>query len=216
MFLLEKWLLTFNPIRVRCIEDVWVILHGKVYDLTKFLPEHPGGQKIILKYAGQDATDAFDPIHPPDIIDRFLSPEVCIGQVDATALAAVEKVETEAEKRLRLARENMPRLDEMYNSFDFECKFGCPDPNKLRVTLLIQLISRCYSSCGKECSQAWCVGLLFLRCWWWDFDAWESQRVPPHLASSESDGRCQECRFEHDHARLKSIDPVVHHCHCFG
>lgn len=100
-----------------------MILHGKVYDLTKFLPEHPGGQKIILKYAGRDATEAFEPIHPPDIIDRFLSPDVCMGQVDAAALAAVEKVETEEDKRLRLARENKPRLDEMYNSFDFECKY---------------------------------------------------------------------------------------------
>ncbi|KAI8140846.1 FMN-dependent dehydrogenase-domain-containing protein [Fennellomyces sp. T-0311] len=101
-------------------DDVWVILHGKVYDLTKFLPEHPGGQKIILKYAGQDATSAFDPIHPPDIIDRFLPPEVCLGEVNAAELAAVEKVETEQEKKLRIARENKPRLEEMYNSFDFE------------------------------------------------------------------------------------------------
>lgn len=24
-------------------EDCWVIIHDKVYDLTNFLPEHPGG-----------------------------------------------------------------------------------------------------------------------------------------------------------------------------
>ncbi|CAO3686537.1 hypothetical protein G6F70_003853 [Rhizopus microsporus] len=101
-------------------DDIWVIIHGKVYDLTNFLPEHPGGQKVILKYAGKDATDAFDPIHPPDIIQRFLSPEVCKGEVDPEALAKVEKVETEEDKRVRIARENMPRLEEMYNSFDFE------------------------------------------------------------------------------------------------
>lgn len=75
---------------------------------------------MILKYAGKDATDAFDPIHPPDIIQRFLSPEVCKGEVDPEALAKVEKVETEEDKRVRIARENMPRLEEMYNSFDFE------------------------------------------------------------------------------------------------
>ncbi|KAI8139565.1 FMN-dependent dehydrogenase-domain-containing protein [Fennellomyces sp. T-0311] len=101
-------------------DDLWVIIHGKVYDLTQFLPEHPGGQRIILKYAGQDATDAFDPIHPRDIIDRYLSPDVCKGEIDASALATVEKVETDEEKRLRLARENMPNLREMYNTFDFE------------------------------------------------------------------------------------------------
>lgn len=77
-----------------------------------------------MKYAGQDATSAFEPIHPPDIIDRFLSPEVCMGEIDAAALGAVEKVESEEDKKIRLARENMPRLDEMYNSFDFECKWA--------------------------------------------------------------------------------------------
>ena len=37
-------------------EDCWIIIHGKAYDLTKFLPEHPGGAGVILKYAGKDAT----------------------------------------------------------------------------------------------------------------------------------------------------------------
>ena len=101
---------------------MWVILHGKVYDLTKFLPEHPGGQKIILKYAGMDATKAFDPIHPPDIIDRFLPPEVCLGEVDKQSLAKQPKVESAEEKRLRIAHKNKPNLSEMYNSFDFESK----------------------------------------------------------------------------------------------
>lgn len=32
-------------------EDCWVVVHGKAYDVTDFLPEHPGGMKIILKYA---------------------------------------------------------------------------------------------------------------------------------------------------------------------
>ena len=94
-----------------------------MYDLTQFLPEHPGGQKIIMKYAGRDATKAFEPIHPPDIIDRFLSPEVCMGQIDAAEMATADKVETEEEKRVRIAHEKKPRLDEMYNSFDFECKY---------------------------------------------------------------------------------------------
>ena len=103
-----------------CKDDIWVIIHGKVYDLTNFLPEHPGGQKIILKYAGKDATNSFDPIHPPDIIQRLLPPDVFKGVVDPSALTQVLKVETEEDKRIRIARENMPNLDEMYNSFDFE------------------------------------------------------------------------------------------------
>ena len=28
-------------------DDCWIILYGKVYDLTEFIPEHPGGPQIL-------------------------------------------------------------------------------------------------------------------------------------------------------------------------
>ena len=34
----------------------WVIINGRVYDLTDFAAMHPGGDKIIRSYAGMDAT----------------------------------------------------------------------------------------------------------------------------------------------------------------
>lgn len=49
-------------------ESCWVIIHGRAYDVTEFLPEHPGGPKVILKYAGKDATEEYEPIHPPDTL----------------------------------------------------------------------------------------------------------------------------------------------------
>lgn len=36
--------------------DCWVVLHGQVYDVTKWLPKHPGGARILMHYAGEDAT----------------------------------------------------------------------------------------------------------------------------------------------------------------
>ncbi|RHZ77409.1 hypothetical protein Glove_180g117 [Diversispora epigaea] len=100
--------------------DCWVIIHGKVYDLTNFLPEHPGGEKVILKQAGEDATQAFDPIHPPDIIQKYLPPEVCLGEIDPTTSVKTSKVETEKDKRRNLAIERKPALGEMLNLYDFE------------------------------------------------------------------------------------------------
>lgn len=44
-------------------EDCWVVVHGRVLDVTHFLEEHPGGPKAILGKAGLDATKFFDPIH---------------------------------------------------------------------------------------------------------------------------------------------------------
>jgi len=46
-----------------------------VYDLTSFLGSHPGGSSIILKYAGQDATHAFESIHSSDTLEKHLAPQ---------------------------------------------------------------------------------------------------------------------------------------------
>ena len=35
-------------------KDCWLIVHGKVYDVTDFLEEHPGGYDIILTSAGEE------------------------------------------------------------------------------------------------------------------------------------------------------------------
>jgi 4-hydroxysphinganine ceramide fatty acyl 2-hydroxylase len=35
----------------------WVARQGKVYDVTSFLVDHPGGDDLILKYAGKDVED---------------------------------------------------------------------------------------------------------------------------------------------------------------
>jgi cytochrome b involved in lipid metabolism len=39
-------------------DDCWLILDGKVYEVTEFIPSHPGG-KAILKGCGKDATQMF-------------------------------------------------------------------------------------------------------------------------------------------------------------
>jgi cytochrome b involved in lipid metabolism len=61
--------------------DLWVIIEGKVYDLTTFLPDHPGGKKAIMLFAGKDATEEFNMLHPPNVLKKYLSPEALIGTV---------------------------------------------------------------------------------------------------------------------------------------
>ncbi|KAF7713947.1 FMN-dependent alpha-hydroxy acid dehydrogenase [Penicillium ucsense] len=101
-------------------DSCWVIVHGKAYDVTEFLPEHPGGSKIILKYAGKDATEEFDPIHPPDTLDKYLDKSKHLGDVDMSTVEQEEK-EVDPEEAERLERiKRMPPLAACYNLMDFE------------------------------------------------------------------------------------------------
>jgi flavocytochrome c len=52
-------------------ESCWVALHGKVYDFTDFLDEHPAGAEAILRQAGGDASEIFDAIHSQTMLDDF-------------------------------------------------------------------------------------------------------------------------------------------------
>lgn len=41
----------------------WLVIDGRVYDLTEYLRLHPGGMRILAGYAGTDATDAYTRAH---------------------------------------------------------------------------------------------------------------------------------------------------------
>jgi len=61
-------------------KDCWVIVNGQVLDVTSFLKDHPGGKKAILLYAGKDATEEFNMLHKPDVVEKY-APESIIGTV---------------------------------------------------------------------------------------------------------------------------------------
>ena len=65
--------------------DCWVILNGKVYDVTSFLPDHPGGKRAITLYAGKDASEEFNMLHAPNVLTKYLSPESCLGDVGSNS-----------------------------------------------------------------------------------------------------------------------------------
>jgi cytochrome b involved in lipid metabolism len=46
----------------RSEKDCWLIIHGKVYDVTAFLDEHPGGYDIVVAASGKDGTEDFEEI----------------------------------------------------------------------------------------------------------------------------------------------------------
>jgi len=60
--------------------DCWVVVAGQVLNVTNFLPTHPGGELAILTFAGKDATEEFNMIHPPDVIGKY-APDAIIGNL---------------------------------------------------------------------------------------------------------------------------------------
>merc|ERR1712048_273703 len=71
--------------------DCWVVLSGKVLNVTNFLSQHPGGELAILTFAGKDATAEFDMIHPPDVVGKY-APDAIIGALGASKAPKAKKV----------------------------------------------------------------------------------------------------------------------------
>lgn len=103
----------------------WVIIKDRVYDVTEFLPAHPGGSKIILKYAGRDATAEYEPIHPPDTLDRNLPKEKHLGPLDTAGAQELQQAretrrKTKDEMRIEAAQVAKPPLSRVMNLHDLE------------------------------------------------------------------------------------------------
>ena len=56
----ERWY-TAEEVAHHCTPtDLWLIAHGKVYDVTRWVEMHPGGAAALLRRGGLDATRDFD------------------------------------------------------------------------------------------------------------------------------------------------------------
>uniref|UniRef100_A0A8C7XVU8 Cytochrome b5 n=1 Tax=Oryzias sinensis TaxID=183150 RepID=A0A8C7XVU8_9TELE len=61
-------------------KSTWIIIHHKVYDVTKFLDEHPGGEEVLREQAGGDATESFEDVgHSTDA--REMASSMVIGEL---------------------------------------------------------------------------------------------------------------------------------------
>ncbi|GJE88574.1 cytochrome b5 domain-containing protein [Phanerochaete sordida] len=53
-------------------DDAWSAFNGKVYNITHYLPYHPGGEKELLRVAGRDGTKLFSLTHAWVNVDYML------------------------------------------------------------------------------------------------------------------------------------------------
>jgi len=61
-------------------DKAWVIIESKVYDVTEFAEEHPGGEHLIQEVFGQDATEGFNAIMHSDAAKEILE-ELYVGDL---------------------------------------------------------------------------------------------------------------------------------------
>jgi len=61
-------------------EDVWIMLQGRVLNVTGFIDRHPGGVQAIMNFAGKDATVEWELIHAAGTVEK-IAPETIIGVV---------------------------------------------------------------------------------------------------------------------------------------
>ena len=56
---------------------VFLLHFYKVYDVSQFIAEHPGGTDQIMLGAGRDITVMFDPYHPLDTHKYVVAQGLC-------------------------------------------------------------------------------------------------------------------------------------------
>ncbi|KAI7902012.1 uncharacterized protein BX663DRAFT_474668 [Cokeromyces recurvatus] len=78
-------------------KSLWVIFNDRVYDITEFVQDHPGGDDVILEYAGKDITaimsdrDSHSHSEPAfEMLEEYL-----IGTLEGTELDNEYKTYTE-------------------------------------------------------------------------------------------------------------------------
>ncbi|TKA70345.1 hypothetical protein B0A55_07418 [Friedmanniomyces simplex] len=69
-------------------KSCWIVVNSKVYDVTSFVPEHPGGSTILLKQAGADASTEYAKYHSPEVVND-LPPGSCLGDLDPSTTTAL-------------------------------------------------------------------------------------------------------------------------------
>lgn len=88
------------------VDDLWVVYNGAVYDITKYVDEHPGGEEVVVDVAGTDATEPFDDIGHSDDAHEILA-SLKIGNLKG---GVVKKVTTAQSKTSGDSGVNVPLI----------------------------------------------------------------------------------------------------------
>ncbi|ESQ39310.1 hypothetical protein EUTSA_v10001679mg [Eutrema salsugineum] len=84
-------LISFHEVaKHKCKNDCWILIHGKVYDISTFMDEHPGGDNVLLAVTGKDASIDFDDVNHSNEAKETMK-KYCIGDVDQSTVPVTAK-----------------------------------------------------------------------------------------------------------------------------
>jgi len=83
-------------------EDCYICISGRVFDVTTWLADHPGGVEVILDLAGKDATKEFEEIghseYAVEVSEKFLIGNLEGGQITQMKTGTYESVASSGQK----------------------------------------------------------------------------------------------------------------------
>uniref|UniRef100_A0A8C3MKW1 Uncharacterized protein n=1 Tax=Geospiza parvula TaxID=87175 RepID=A0A8C3MKW1_GEOPR len=105
-------------------QERWLVIHRKVYDISHFYRRHPGGARLLVSHAGQDATDAFVAFHVDKVlVSKYLKP-LQIGELAPDQPSETKGKYSEITPYFRELRATVERM-------------GLLEPNQLFFFLLL-------------------------------------------------------------------------------
>jgi L-lactate dehydrogenase (cytochrome) len=99
-------------------ESCFVSIDGIVYDVTQFLPSHPGGSKIVLNASGEDASTTFHAFHKASVLTDVATP-YRIGRLSVSDTGS-EDAEPVASASFEIQRCTSAQVDSFANVRQFE------------------------------------------------------------------------------------------------
>ncbi|RAO68205.1 uncharacterized protein BHQ10_004217 [Talaromyces amestolkiae] len=101
--------------------DCWVIINGKVWDVSNYLYSHPGGADVIFCHAGKDASFTYNQVHDAKLLERTL-PATCFKGtvIEGVIPPTPQDVKNESMNDNLTAEKSLPPLSSILSTHDLE------------------------------------------------------------------------------------------------
>lgn len=155
--------------------EILVIYNEKVYNLTKWIKHHPGGQLAVKHMNGRDATDEINLMHPPEVYNKrihsFYEGELASDQ-GLTAITKKQAKTLNAKPTKEFPQWDNEKLRKSFQKLEaeveaaglFQCNYWNYARESVRYLTLFSLAV--YLTVYGTKTWQHLLGAIFLACFW--------------------------------------------------